>query len=681
METDIKNEDFIYSLRYAIEPGFRENDSLDRLLAFCKKAKIDDVMFFINCEELNRGHLTPEETKPWMDLIARCKPELASIGVKTSINPWITMLHTDRSRILKEGQDFDLMTDPYGNKATAVVCPLCQSWQEYLKKMYMYYAEPRPWILWVEDDFRFHNHTPLVWGGCFCDRHMEMFSEKAGKKITRDEFVSGMLRQGEPHPYRKIWLDSARDTLVSIAEMIGEAVHGISPETRVGLMSSAPSVHCAEGRDWEGILSGLAQETPMVNRPTLCAYEEITGKEYLWHFSTVTRMTQAMIPGSAEIYPELENVPYTRYSKSIAFTRFQIETSSAVHSSGITMNLFDMAGNGIRMDEGYQDMLSEEKGFLSCIKKLDLGIGRQTGIKILTDPRSSYTLKTRNGVSMDELYTNEAYWAGLFSSFGISNVYGIGCRHKGSFIAVSGQYFRNLSSSEIDDLFRDNFVFLEGEAAYTLWDMGKGHLAGIGSARWHAVEEFRTSYEKITDGKRYGGLLEARIGTQYYAGDYLEIGYTGNYRNIGSMADYNGEDAGAGMTVYDNKVFILPYGCYDRRNLSHINPIVKDVMLAVLKNAGPISCPVYIENAPYVSVLSYDLGDRTALVVFNAGGDVCRRPSIYTGSLEYGKVTEINRERACVTDCDCSVQGEYLHVNSSIDAMELKVILLERGEQ
>ena len=55
-----------YILRFTVQPGFHEDDRLEKLVAFCKEARIDDVTFFINGEELNTGHLTIEETTPWL---------------------------------------------------------------------------------------------------------------------------------------------------------------------------------------------------------------------------------------------------------------------------------------------------------------------------------------------------------------------------------------------------------------------------------------------------------------------------------------------------------------------------------------------------------------------------------------------------------------------------------------
>ena len=49
-----------------------------------------------------------------------------------------------------------------------------------------YYATVKPNMVWVEDDFRFHNHAPLEWGGCFCDLHIAEFSKRAGRELSRE---------------------------------------------------------------------------------------------------------------------------------------------------------------------------------------------------------------------------------------------------------------------------------------------------------------------------------------------------------------------------------------------------------------------------------------------------------------------------------------------------------------
>ena len=53
------------------------------------------------------------------------------------------------------------MVDVEGNEAKLCVCPLCGEWQKYIARLYARYAELEPSILWVEDDFRLHNHGLL----------------------------------------------------------------------------------------------------------------------------------------------------------------------------------------------------------------------------------------------------------------------------------------------------------------------------------------------------------------------------------------------------------------------------------------------------------------------------------------------------------------------------------------
>ncbi len=421
---DMVKKNYKYMLRYTVQPGHHVEEHLDELVEFCRQAKIDDVMFFINGEQLNQGHLTLEETKPWLDVIARGKRLLDDISVTTSINPWPTLLHDDKGRTFRNGVKFRWMVDAYGHSSRSVACPMCPDWRKYITEMYAYYASVKPYILWVEDDFRHFNHgAELVWGGCFCDAHMEEFSRRAGKKLTRQEFIEGILKKGEPHPYRRIWLETARDEMIENARLIGEAVHKVSPETKIGLMSSGPAVHCAEGRSWEGVLKGLAGDTPMVNRPHLDAYVEVTAQEYLWRFNVISRVTRTFTPLETEIYPELENCADLRYTKSHKLMGLQLDTSLVLDAKGITLNIFDMMGNGVIMKEGLQNVLADRKDFLESIRGLGLSVDKQKGVKVPVDPEASFRLHTKHGRNMEELYPREYFWGGLLSSYGIPTVY------------------------------------------------------------------------------------------------------------------------------------------------------------------------------------------------------------------------------------------------------------------
>ncbi len=665
---------FSYILRVCIQPGFREKERMKELLRFCREGLVDDVMFFIDCEDLNEGHITKEEAKPWLDLIKGAKEQLEPLGITTSINPWVTLNHADRGRQLKKGQDFQLMVDSNGKKATACICPLSQEWRKYITDLYAFYASIDPYMLWIEDDFRFHNHQPLQWGGCFCEEHMKLYSKKAGKELTREEFIKGICQTGEPHPYRKIWLDTARETMVDLAKEIGTAVHQVSPNVRLGLMSSIPTVHCAEGRDWEGILQGLAGKTPMVNRPHLPSYQEVSPQSYFWNFNTISVLSKANVPVDTEIYPELENSPRTLFAKSRTFSRFQIELSTALGAQGITMNLFNVMGNGVLMQDGFEKMLQEAKPFLNQITQLNMGDKKPEGIKVLFDPKSSYTIHTTQGEKMEELYPSENFWAGLLSAYGIANGYSKEKQHKEEVLAISGQYFRNLKEKEIKDLLDHNFILLDGEAVETLFELGYGSLLGIKDMTWYPPYSGDYAYEEVCNGHSYCGIEQARISLQRAEGGFYAIEYEKEPYVITQAKKPNNELMGPSMVVIDEHIFVLPSKGKNNFFTIHLDSFKQAIIKSVVQNFPQGKKPAYTMQDPYIGIYMYKGDEEIVVLVVNASGDDVDNVSVYIPSLltsPIDSVREISRSGSRFILPKWSCQGEMI-LETELERFEMK---------
>ena len=672
---------FKYLVRCAIQPGFHEDEKLKNLVEFCKASKADDVMFFINCEDLNQGHLTMEETKPWMDLISRAKPVLAGIGVTTSINPWTSLLHCDRGRTLRPNQKFFLMVDRNGMKATAQACPLCRGWRKYIAEMYSYYASVKPFTLWVEDDFRLHNHAPLSDPQCFCELHMREFSRLAGgKKLTRESFFPKVLRKGKPHPYRKIWLDVNRRAMADAAKIIGSAVHRVSPATMVGLMSSHPAVQAGEGRDWKAVLSGLAGKTRMLSRPSLPAYEERTPGDYLWHFAGVSTYTIASIPTGTIVYPELDNhsLSCTRFTKSQQFSDFQIILSLALGATGITMNIFDMLGNGPNLSEKYQFRLAGRKKFLDEACSLGLSLQKQEGVKVLFSPLSSRYIRTRRGSSIDEIWPHETFWSQLLSCYGITVKFTDNYRLKKEIVAVSGQYFRSIGRKDVEDLFKNNKVILDGEAAETLFELGMGDLAGIKNIKWMAQDSGAHSYEEAV-GKKYFGLSDPRTSAQVSAGDYLKIGYAPGARVITAVKSPEGKYAGPGITLCNNCVVFPYFVAFNCKPLSHLTPVRQKTFQEILKEIAPANSKLaFSTGCPYLPVYRYGFRDKTVIMIVNCSMDDIKNFSIFAANLpKAGKnKTSVLCSRTGRTEKAAFFRKDSVyHFNIPIESMEAKILI------
>ena len=348
-----------YALRRTLPPWCFD-ECLAELLDFCQEASIDEIILKVDVEEFSHGIPTVEWLMAYMPKMKKVRDELKKIEVAFSINPWITVGHLDRGRDLRRiFPDFDWMVGHRGETCKAVACPLSEGWREHTKKLWQMYASLKPNVIWVEDDIRTFNHTPIDFG-CFCEKHLEIFSKRAGEKVSREKLVEAILKPGKPHPWRALWLDLLRDVILDTCSMLAKTVHEVSPKTFLGLMSSGPAIHCAEGRDWNKLAEVLGDGKPIYSRPTLWNYNEgaLTG---LYDSARQIKRTRYVLPKGTIEQTEVENIPFTAFAKSSSFTALQILLSVAHGCDGATLNLFDHMGTTMTLDPDIVEMLSSHR--------------------------------------------------------------------------------------------------------------------------------------------------------------------------------------------------------------------------------------------------------------------------------------------------------------------------------
>ena len=613
---------FIYTLRYMLDPRANTPTKDEKLIEFVKKGKIDDVAFFINGEELNHSHLTKAETQLWLDAIKPLQKKLSEIGVTTSLNPWTTIMHSDRGYQVNPEIGFNTFVDLDGNKAQDMACPADPTWRKYLANTYAQYASIHPRRLWLEDDFRHYNHSPLKLM-CFCNYHMQLYNEKLGKKEIRAEFVKKMLQPGKPTKERQVYLDQARQEMIETEHIIEQAVHKVSPETDLAQMTSYPDWHALEGRDWDNLFKAQAGKGhPKVARPHLPAYNEVAPLQYGRYFEEYTRITAAFLGEDAELYPELESYMYSPLVKSTAFTAFQIITSALIGSQGILLNLFDMMGNGINDSWHYAEMLAQIKPFVNQLLENRLPIDHLRGIKVLVDQDSSYYLQTKTGKNVEELLPHEKNWASLLGAFGFATtILPISKKTllKNEVVAISGQLLRNLSNSQINELVKNNFVLLDGESVQVLLDRKLGNLLHIEKAEWHPVRSNYQVFEKA-DGQTVDGVESPRITMLQQTGNYLKIDYQAQSSvKVWSFA-YNAVDEKLGnvMAVIDQHIVVLPMDQDLRYGWeSQFTTYKQGLLQQILDSIKPVD---YLVDMPNVKLLVEKNGQKAWLANFTLDG-------------------------------------------------------------
>lgn len=611
--------EFTYSLRYTIDPRANTPEKDAKFLKFVKEALIDNVAFFINPEELNASHLTAAETELWLDQIKPLQQELAKLNVTTSLNPWTTIMHSDRGQVINPEIGFRTMVDINGKQATSLGCPADPKWRNYLTERYAQYATIKPQELWLEDDFRHYNHTPLKLA-CFCDLHMEIYSKKLGYPISRADFVKEVLKPGEPTAARRVYLDVARSEMIAAVKQVEEAVHQVSPTTNLSLMTSFPEWHALEGRDWNGLFDHLSGPGhPRVARPHLPAYNEISPLKYSRVFEEYTRITAAYLGDEALLLPELENYMYSGFVKSVKFTQFQIETAVLVGARGILLNLFDMIGNGINETYRYAKMLRESKAFLTKVTKNRLEMSQTRGIQILVNQDSSYTMQTTAGVDPEELLPHEKNWAALLSTFGFSTTItpvNAKSHFNGQNLAISGQLLRNFENAAISELLANNVVLLDGEAVQVLIDRGlAADLLHIAHSKWYPVRSGYQTFEQAT-GLELEGIKNPRITMLQHTGDYLKLDYQpdADVKIFTSAFNEKDEELGNVMALIDHHIIVMPMNQDPKYGWeSQYIGFKQGLYQLMLAQITPID---YLIDMPNVKLLVNHTGDQVFLSNF-----------------------------------------------------------------
>ena len=513
---------FRYILRYEIDPLFSADERIEELLRFCTETRIEEVMLFLLAEELSNGHPTLEELSPYVRMAKKIKSKLQEQGVGLSLNPWTTLYHEARGRQLKSGQDFTLMVGETGVVAPLSACPLCPKWQEYICETFAYLArEIKPLAIWVEDDWRLHNHgSELEWGGCFCRLHLQRLAQIIGREVTRQELLENILAPGKPHSWRKIWLDICRDSLLEPAVKLHQAVQKANSSTRLGMMSSLPDVHSIEGRDWSVLQQALGNKPAFLSRPHMPPYTETPA------ISTppaATRHTIANLEGPLEIYPELENSPRCGpYSKSTAYSIWEMLNSAAFGSHGITINHFDMMGNGTALDRGFAGALAQPKPRLDALAKLGLDDRSAQGVRVLFSPLVA-AHRHSSSLSLGGLCNASTVWSQTFYILGIAHCFSKQIEVDGTPYAVNDQTLRAFDDKAIGKLLSGP-VLLDASSIEILLERGFGSQIGIESAQWRKRAESAYSYESIIeDDSGIFGLPNPRMTAQRCAGKLLEL--------------------------------------------------------------------------------------------------------------------------------------------------------------
>ena len=267
-------------------------------------------------------------------------------------------------------------------------------------------------------------------------------------------------------------------------------------------------------------------------------------------------------------------------------------------------------------------MLRDVKPFLSRLTAMGVFAGERLGVRVLCSPDSAYTLHTERGASMEELYPRETFFAQLLPAMGIPAAYCLTPDIRGQVVAASGQVLRNWDAECLQKLFERNFVILDGDALWTLLDMGLGHLAGVEGARWLMQDSGACAYEQAEEGRVYAGRTGARASAMIFSSDVLDVAYLPDARVEGYTAFYDSfrRRSARGQTVVNGRVLIYPFGRFGTGVPPMLlNRVRQEILQDVLDAAG-FDVPM-VRGLACLAPYCFRSGDATALYLINASTD------------------------------------------------------------
>lgn len=670
-----------YALRRTLPP-WKVDENLAELVEFCVENRVDEVIAKVDSEEFTHGLPTVEWVDGYLPVLRKMKDAIERVGVVFSINPWVTLVHCDRGRDIRTiHPDVGLMVGHDGAQCKSQACPMSEGWRSVTRKLWQRYASLQPDVLWVEDDIRLLNHQPAVYG-CFCQLHITELSCRVGRDVSREELVEALLAPGEPHPFRRQWLELNRDVMVDMARFFERTVHEVSPETKLGLMCSTPDSHAIEGRDWEKLTLALAGTRPLVVRPCMFNYNESSPRG-LYDAEFMVRSTVHCLPPGAVIQTEVENVPFSIYSKSTTFTFLQMALSFAVGADGVTMNLFDHMGSPMRTTPEFGNMLREKKPFLNALAERCRG-GKSMGVQLVHSPEGSYHVRVEEGTSFHALAPEGSAWRHVLEPLGFALTY-----EESTVVALTGQAARCFSDARIRNILSRG-VLLDLTAFKCLSDMGYRKLLGASLKR-----EFRKLDEPLSAEEYFnadfGGADRKYLTLTLpdLGGDVAmaEIVPDPRAHVVSRVVNPDTQPVYPFLTVFENslggRVAMYPVDMGEAAGPAFLGHYRKEQIDALVRWLSRGEAPMCVSGGAYPLPFLADFDDRTVIGVFNLSLDEWPRLNVHmsTGRSLPHRIESLSedgiwREEASATCTALRDEGMSVDLCKPLSPLSLAVLTL-----
>jgi hypothetical protein len=534
LQPPVKNRKTRISFRYFLPwaPAWGDqkfaDQRLEELVRFGHEAGIDSVQFFVNTYRHTYYALPAdvESQQPWIDwmrLVVAPRIRAEGFGFELNFQELLgaTTSNTDLRSIYKWKQ---FMVDHYGNTSHGSPCPEDPVYREEMAKMLRGWASTKPDILWIDDDFRLHNHsTDGMY--CHCPLHLKKFAGLAGKDFTRQEILDAVLQPGPPSELRAKWLDFLGDCMAEFAQWISDHVHAASPDTRVALMTSGTGIHSLEGRDWKKVLGNFAGKFKPLIRPTFGLYTGTTSPPKSASagltaiISQVQVVEQSLGVDNCDFAPELENTRYTTWAKSVAHSTHSLILGQLMGLPMITTAVNDLDGSPIAEEAATVPLFRNARPRMEALASLNLKPWPLHGLVALSD--KDVARKTQLAAKADYYdMAPSSHMESVVAQMGIPLNYqtAAGAADRHDVVLLEAGTIWNANNDELKRILSGAVLMTSGAARVAV-ERGFGNMLGVG-VNHHRTEGIQ-SEEYLDD--ELPGVTKIRVPHRGADWDELEI--------------------------------------------------------------------------------------------------------------------------------------------------------------
>ena len=541
------------------------------------------------------------------ELVLRVKNALLPLGVE--IGWWCTPT-------LKSGRgSFQNIVGLDGLTAAISGCPLDLAFRSALAGgMAAVAAIARPFMLLLEDDFQVSFH-PGADFGCFCPLHLAQFANRMGRVYPREELAE-LFRKRTPESQRlrHLWSLVSRDSLVQLAADIEQAVHVVSPETRLGLAQCAHDA--AEGDFSAAVVQALAGSNRPLVRVHGANYASDTARDLPSETFEVMHSCEHL-PETFEVLIEGDTYPHTTFF-----------TSAAKLQSMIAIALSCGCHDTLFYATQYLDDPLEDSSYLTMYKNHErqfsawrnaVRASHLTGCEILYRPAAANAVPWKSGTPRSHVP-----WPGVLGRYGVPHTSRSGAGVK----VLSGETAAVLTEAEIQTIFSGG-ILMDGSAAHILSERGYDNLLGAsvqpGGQAAFCYERLRANtLDTTTKGELIYNFLFAPAGAE--GGSFFRLIPHAGSEVLSDFLDPSYSVVQPGMLRFENslggRVGIIAFDLQRTQSSAIFCYRKKNALVRLLEWLNRQPLPVTVVRDPNIFLLANQSGTNDLfLTVINLSAD------------------------------------------------------------